>query len=134
MLSKKLLNFTEKEGILFPINFSDLKFNPKRIFYITNVPKNEIRGKHAHLKNCQYLICIQGKIKVYLHNGIKESSRLLTPGISVYVPNLVWDYQEYLTDNSILLSLCSEEYNSNDYIHIFDEFKSILRHNKRGKI
>lgn len=118
-----LKSICEKEGSLFPIEFKDLNFIPKRIFYITNVPRLETRGKHAHYTTKQYIICVAGLINVRTHDGISWTEKLLQPGYSLLIPELIWDEQTYLTGNDILLSICSTEYNKNDYITDFDNFK-----------
>ena len=51
MLSK---NGTEETGILRYMELTDLKFIPRRMYYITDTPKGEIRGKHGHYEDQQY--------------------------------------------------------------------------------
>lgn len=64
----KIKCYKESNGCLFPIDLSYLPFEPKRIFYVTNTPKGEIRGKHAHFNTQQILVCIQGIILVKLYD------------------------------------------------------------------
>ena len=52
MLSK---NGTEETGILRYMELTDLKFIPRRMYYITDTPKGEIRGKHGHYEDQQYI-------------------------------------------------------------------------------
>ncbi len=128
MQSVNVLNrIVEDEGILCPIEFDDLPFVPKRMFYVFNVPKGEIRGYHAHYKTKQLLICIQGMIVVQLLHYGKIENHLLTLGESVFVDSMVWDSQKYLTEDAILLSLCSTKYNKDDYITDLNEFEKIER-------
>ena len=54
---------------LAEIEFFDLPFAPKRVFTVTNVPKNEIRGQHAHYETEQIFICTNGSILVGLDDG-----------------------------------------------------------------
>ena len=44
MYRKNLIEYTDDRGGVVPIDFSDLPFIPKRIFYVKDVPKNTIRG------------------------------------------------------------------------------------------
>lgn len=126
MVIKKLTNFNDARGDLIPIEFEDLPFVPKRIFIVKNVPVRTIRGEHAHHKNQQYLICLKGKIEVVLHNGFKETSKIIKEGESVLIKNLIWDYQKFMTKDSILLVLCSIPYSIKDYIFNFEKFKRIV--------
>ena len=110
---KKLNTFKDSRGSLIPIEFKDLEWEPLRLFYITNVTKNCRRGEHAHFKNKQLLICIKGSIRVNLNN---LAPIILNENEYLYVPNLVWDSQDFLTDDTILLVLCSMNYDITDYI------------------
>ena len=110
-------------GSLTALDFNNLSFDPKRIFYVKNVPKNTERGTHHNTR--QYLICLQGKIQVKLFDGHRETHYLLERNQVLFVDKLVWDTQLYLTGDDILLSICSTEYNPDDYITDIEEFKKI---------
>lgn len=112
-------------GSLTALDFNNLSFDPKRIFYVKNVPKNTERGNHAHHNTRQYLICLQGKIQVKLFDGHRETHHLLERNQVLFVDKLVWDTQLYLTGDDILLSICSTEYDPDDYITDIEEFKKI---------
>ena len=128
MSVRQLKNIIESEGILIPIEFKDLVFIPKRIFYVTDVPKGEERGKHAHFETMQYLICVQGKLIVKLFDGKITTTHSLIKGQSVFVDKMIWDSQIYLTGNDIMLSVCSTEYNPKDYINNKQEFIKLKHH------
>ena len=49
--------FKDHRGLLVPIEFAQLPFMPKRLFYVSNVPKGEERGNHAHYNTKQILTC-----------------------------------------------------------------------------
>ena len=116
----------ENRGSLFPIEFSDLPFQPKRIFIIKDVPKNAQRGGHAHYETMQYLVCIKGEILVHLqYDASKWEEITLFENQSVLIKNMVWDWQKFKTDNDVLLVLCSTSFNKSDYIEDFDEFKKL---------
>lgn len=119
------LKIFNDNGILVPIEFKDLPFEPKRIFHVMHTPKNTIRGCHAHLTTEQMLVCLQGEILVSLYNGKEWNRTLLKQNECIYVDKLIWDEQIYLTGNDILLSLCSTEHNDKDYIRDMEIFKGI---------
>ncbi len=121
----KLKNISDKDGKLFPLEFKDLPFKPKRIFYITNVPLNEERGGHAHYKTKQLLICIKGVIGVKLHNGHNLKQYVIKEGESIFIDKMIWDSQSFLTGKDILLVICNTEYDKEDYIENFEEFKTL---------
>ena len=52
-------------GHLTPIEGGrDIPFQIKRIYYLTRVPENTIRGFHAHKKLEQVLICMNGEVTI----------------------------------------------------------------------
>lgn len=130
MQSKKLKEFSNELGSLFPIEFVDLPFKPVRIFWTVKVPKGSVRGNHAHYKTKQLLICIQGKIEVNLYDGINYHKHVINPGETVFVDNFIWDSQKYLTGDDILIVLCSTNYDENDYILTISDFLEEV--NKNG--
>jgi dTDP-4-dehydrorhamnose 3,5-epimerase-like enzyme len=106
--------FEFKENILWPI---------KRVFSVL-ASKGDIRGEHAHLKCEQVLFCLRGEIMVRYSDGQNEEGQtLLKPnGSGILFPALIWSSQEYLTDECILMVLCSEKFDENDYLRNYDNF------------
>ena len=119
--------FKDDDGTLVPIEFSKLPFEPRRIFYVCDVPRGEERGMHAHHETQQILTCVQGKILVKLHNGNKLSEVVLEENDSVHIDKMIWDSQVFLTGRDVLLSICSTEYNLDDYIDDFDKFLELSK-------
>lgn len=127
-MKNKLKYIDENNGCLYPIELcNDIPFNVKRIFYVTDIPAGEIRGQHSHYLTKQILICLQGHITCILFDGITETKTELYSGESVLVPNLIWDSQIYHTDNDILMSLCSTNYDPSDYINDRDEYIKYIK-------
>jgi len=120
---KKLKIFDDIRGSLMPLEFKDLDFMPKRIFYATHVPRNCRRGEHAHIETKQLLICIKGRIEIGLTDRDNHSEYIeLNENECVYIPNLIWASQVFLTGNDILLVLCSTNFDEKDYIDDMKEF------------
>jgi dTDP-4-dehydrorhamnose 3,5-epimerase-like enzyme len=123
----KVKNYTDvRGGILIPIEFNTIKFSPKRIFSVNDVPKNSIRGEHAHYKTEQLLVCVQGKIIVGLDNGKICEEYELNPGEAIYIDKMIWDYQKFITGNEFMLVLASTNYDPLDYINDKKEFYRIV--------
>ena len=118
-----LRQFVEDNGTLVPIDFSELTFAPKRVFYVAGVPAGDKRGRHAHYETQQLLICLQGKISVCLYDGYKTETIVMEEHGSVFVDKMIWDSQIYETGDDIMLSLCSTEYDKADYIEDINEFE-----------
>lgn len=115
--------FTDSRGgYLIPIEFNSLTFIPKRIFTIADVPKDQIRGEHAHYTTKQLLICVKGSIIVYLDDGKKITEHTLSAGESIYISEMIWDSQKFLTGADFVVVLASTNYDISDYILDKQEF------------
>ena len=97
------------DGNLVPIESNiDLPFDIKRVFYVYGVKNQNDRGKHSHYKTKQLLICLNGKVEVTCDDGINQKTYILSePNKAVYIPEMIWDEQKYLTDDSVLLVLAN---------------------------
>lgn len=122
--------FNDRDGTLIPIEFNKIHFDVKRAFFVSDVPKGEIRGRHAHYKTQQLLICVRGKILVVLDDGKTKTETTLYQGDTIYIDKMVWDYQQFLTGNDFMAVLCSTNYDHNDYIENINEFYVKVRGEK----
>jgi UDP-2-acetamido-3-amino-2,3-dideoxy-glucuronate N-acetyltransferase len=118
----KLVSYIDDRGSLLPIEFKNLPFTPQRIFFVTNVPVDTVRGGHAHYITKQFLICIKGQIEVTLYDGTFWTRKVLNQNESILIPELIWDTQKFLTEGAELLVFCSTEFNTEDYIFDFNKF------------
>ncbi len=119
-------SFCDHRGELLPIYQSHVPFLIKRLFYISGVSKETLRGGHAHKTTKQYLICISGSLEVYLKTDSLKETYSLTKNQGIYIPELVWDEQKFLELNTTILVLCSTDFNEKDYIRNFQEFKLLM--------
>lgn len=117
----------EPDGNLVPIESNhDIPFPIKRVFYVYGVKNQDDRGKHAHYKTKQVLICVHGKVEVSVNDGLKEKKYLLeSPQQALYIPEMIWDEQIYLSEDTVLLVLSNMKYIPEDYIHDFEIFKKL---------
>jgi dTDP-4-dehydrorhamnose 3,5-epimerase-like enzyme len=118
----KFNDFTDKYGHLTPIEGkSDIPFEIKRVYYITNVQKDVTRGFHSHRKLHQVLLCLNGSIKIRVKNPNEEEViELNNPSIGLYIGPLIWREMFDFSEGSVLLVLASDYYNENDYIRNYD--------------
>jgi dTDP-4-dehydrorhamnose 3,5-epimerase-like enzyme len=126
-MKNKLKAFEDEMGCLLPIEFGDLDFEPKRVFVVSNVPVGNIRGNHSHYKTKQYLICINGEVNVLLDDGVAKETIHLVKNESILIPELVWDAQEFLTDDTEIMVICSTGYDLDDYILTYEDFQEAIR-------
>jgi len=124
---RNLESFKDERGALFPLEFKNLPFKPKRCFIVSDTPKNVRRGDHAHYKTEQYLICLKGEIDVGLRDAKGEKLYTLYPMDAILVPRLCWDYQVFKTGEDILLVLASTDYDAEDYIESKQLFEETVK-------
>ncbi len=122
----KLPTFPDRNGLLTVSEFKDIPFEVKRLFWVYNVHDEEIRGKHAHKKCEQAFVCLAGECFINLDDGMNGLHvKLEHPSEILCVPSMVWVENQYNPD-TILLVLCSQEYDKDDYIHDYNEFKRLV--------
>lgn len=124
-------NIKKQYGVLLPIEFSELPFVPKRIFFVMDLEKGHRRGNHAHKECRQVLACLKGVISVYLNDGNEEDTLDLYESDSIFLDKMTWDSYEFVDKNSILVVFCSEEYDEDDYIKDMELFKRLVKERKR---
>ncbi len=102
-------------GDLHYLENSQLPFEVKRAFWITEVPQGAIRGVHAHHKDRQLAVCLQGKVKVLLEDlsGKHYQEVLDEPHRILYLPPLVWS--EFQFDaGAVLMVMAGEDFSEAD--------------------
>ena len=124
-----LKTITAADGSLVPIESNiDIPFEIKRIFYVYGVDGQDDRGKHSHHQTKQVLICLNGLVEVLCDDGENRKIYVLDePNTALYIPELIWDEQRYLSKDSVLLVLSNTNYDISDYIEDYDEFKELKR-------
>jgi dTDP-4-dehydrorhamnose 3,5-epimerase-like enzyme len=121
--------FLDERGSLNLLEASrELPFLPRRIFWVKGVPKGSERGFHAHRTGNQLLFCLTGSIQLTLktHSG-QESLVLSEESPGVWMKNMVWGEQKFLTDDAVLLVFASNEFDEGAYLRDFNEFLELSK-------
>jgi UDP-2-acetamido-3-amino-2,3-dideoxy-glucuronate N-acetyltransferase len=106
---------------------SELPFEPRRYFVVSDVESREVRGKHAHRAMHQFFVCLKGYCSLVVDDGEHRAELLLkSPAVGVHVAPMVWGIQYRFSDDALLLVLTSDKYQPDDYIRDYDEFLSLL--------
>ena len=109
---------------------NQLPFQIERTYWIYDVPGGEKRGGHAYYHLQEFIVALSGSFDVVLHDGEKELRFHLNRSYyGLYVPKMYWRELENFSTNSLALILADNDYNEDDYIRNFDNFKTI----KNGK-
>lgn len=123
----KILDFKEygdERGNLVVVEGGlDIPFNIARVFYLYGSDPDIVRGQHANRRSEFVLINVGGTSKVRVDNGFESRVvELNKPRMGIYIPPMVWKDMYDFSEDSILLVLASEHYDSAEYIRDYDAF------------
>ena len=127
---KKINFFKDSRGKLASIDHKKFNcFSIKRTFFINFLRSKVTRGKHAHKKCSQFIICISGKIKIRtIDSKLNEKNFVLSNfNKGIYIKPLVWVEIVSLKSNTSMVCFADRKYEKLDYINTFIEFKKIIR-------
>ena len=118
----------ERGSLAFGEGKRHIPFTIKRIFWSSDIQGGNMRGNHAHRTCEMVLFPIGGSFDIELDDGEQKTVlHMDDPSQGVFIPPLVWCRLMNFTENAACISLASEEYCAEDYIHDYDEFKRLLK-------
>ena len=117
--------YSDNRGYLSVIEGGlDIPFEIKRIYYLYLVPE-AARGAHAHKSLQQLLIATSGSVDVIMDDGTsKKTFHLDRPWKGLLIPPGLWRDLENFSGGAVLMCLASEQYDPEDYIRDYNEFKA----------
>src|SRR5574344_1457761 len=105
-----------------------IPFEIKRVYWIYDVPGGKDRGAHAYKENEEFIVALSGSFDVELDDGRnKQTFSLNRSYFGVYVPKGMWRTMKNFSTNSLALVLSSTEYDKDDYIMDYEEFKAWVK-------
>lgn len=112
--------------------YNDIPFRIKRVYYMYSTLEGVVRGRHAHKKLEQILVCINGSCKIRLDNGKeKKVVALEKPYEGLYVSNDMWREMFDFSPDAVLVVFASEVYDESDYIRDYDEFLKFVKNKNK---
>lgn len=123
----ELLNFPvhgDHSGKLVALEKGDdFPFEIKRVYYIWDTDQHVIRGKHAHRKLEQVIICSAGSCDFILDDGKqRQTVHLDNPAQGLYIKHNIWREFTNFSKDCVVTVLASEHYDESDYIRDYDVF------------
>ena len=123
------LNIDERGDLVSVELFKLTNHVYKRYFLISNV-KGGKRGGHAHIYTDQVLKVLEGNMILhYEKNADKENKFLNKMSPPIYLPKLTWVEMKEISVDAIILVLSSDEYNFNNSIRSYSEYKKFINQN-----
>lgn len=105
-----------------------LSFRPVRYFIISNVPKDSVRGGHAHKQSKQFMVCLNGSCRAKLDDGRKSENIYMDRlDVGLDLPAMVWVVLDQFSSNAVLLVLSSEPFSEEDYIRNYGDFLMVAQ-------
>lgn len=125
----QLPKITDPRGNLsFFENGSQLPFEIKRSFWIYDVPGGEDRGGHAYKNTEEFIVALSGSFDVVLDDGNEVKIYSLNRSYyGLYVPKMMWREMKNFSTNSLALVVASTEYDENEYIRDYGQFKNLMK-------
>ncbi|MBO6124903.1 MAG: FdtA/QdtA family cupin domain-containing protein [Bacteroidaceae bacterium] len=105
-----------------------IPFRIERVFWTYNIKDGHVRGDHAH-RTCQMVIFpLGGSFKMEVDDGeLQVVLEMNDPHVGILIPSLVWCKLYDFTKDAACVSLASEPYDADDYIHDYNEFKELAK-------
>ncbi len=123
-----LKTFTDKRGKLTLLEIGkEVPFAVERIYWIYDVPAEEERGKHANRISYQYLVAINGSMKVCLEDINGRTDYFLdSKSEGLLVPPGTWNELSNFSADAVLMVLASHSYDPSTYLNTKEEFLDFI--------
>lgn len=122
----RIPKITDPRGNISVIEKDIIPFKIKRVYYLYDVPSGSVRGGHAHKEQLEFLVALSGSFNLILNDGKNEKVvTLKKPNEGLLIPTGIWRELEDFSSGAVCLVLASGEFDENDYIRDFSEFKKM---------
>lgn len=114
----------DRRGNLSVIEGATIPFVSKRVYYLYDVPSGSKRGGHAHKEQKEFLVALSGSFDVILKDG--KSTQIVTlnkPNFGLLIVDGIWRELQNFSAGAICLVFASDEFNEDDYIREYKNFK-----------
>jgi hypothetical protein len=110
----------------------DISFPIRRVYCITGVREGVARGFHAHKKLQQIAVCLNGRCRIILDNGVqRESVWLDSPARGLLIGDAIWREMSDFSPGAVLMVLASEYFDESDYIRDYQAFLNHLTNSSK---
>lgn len=104
--------------------FKQIPFKIRRSYWIYDVPGGCERGGHAYKDNTEFIVALSGSFDVVINDGTNEQTYHLNRSyMGLLVPKGLWRVMNNFSTNSLALILSDTEYDADDYIMDYEDYK-----------
>lgn len=120
-------SFVEGSGTLVALEGEvDVPFPIVRVFTISGMAADSVRGRHALFACRQVIVCLHGVCDVHCDDGREARTvRLDAPNLALDLPPGIWRELTGRTDDTAVMVLCDHAYDATDYVNEIDEFRRL---------
>ncbi len=105
---------------------NDVPFDIKRIFYISDVPINIMRGGHAHIETDQVAIAINGSVRIIVNDGVAAKQITLNcPNQGLFLPRMTWSTLTDFSPGAVCMVLTNTAYEPSEYIRNWIDYLNV---------
>ena len=105
-----------------------IPFSVKRVFWITDVPIDQIRGGHAHWTCHEAIFPVVGRFEIELDDGERDATVVLDdPSRGITVPAGVWCELRHFAPGTVCVVMASQEYDASGYALDRESWKESLK-------
>ncbi|MCR5573671.1 MAG: FdtA/QdtA family cupin domain-containing protein [Bacteroidaceae bacterium] len=109
-----------------------IPFEIKRVHWIYDVPGGLDRGGHAFKQTEEFIVALSGAFDVVVDDGVQKKTFPLNRSyFGLYVPKSMWRTMTNFSTNSLALVLSSTDYDENDYVSDYEEYKAWRKDSKK---
>ena len=118
----------ERGGLSFAEARKVIPFPVERVFWIYDVPRQAVRGGHAHWTCAEVVVPVCGAFTMMLDDGRERTSvRMDSPETGVLVPPRVWCELRDFEPGTVLVVMASHPYDATGYVHDYEDFVRLIR-------
>ena len=123
----QLPKFLDARGNLsFLEQKNHIPFEIKRTYWVYDVPGGEERFGRAFYESEEFIVSLSGSFDVVIDDGSEKKTFTLNRSYyGLYIPSGNWRVLDNFSTNSVALVISSTDYDENDYIRDYDEFKKL---------
>lgn len=130
MKGYKVIDFEvhpDERGKLTAVSeMKEIPFEIKRIYYTWDMPKEAIRGGHAHKVLDEVMICLHGSCDFVLDDGKEKITITLDrPNKGLYVSAHLWRHFTNFSPDCVVILIASDYFHPEDHVKDYNEFLNL---------
>lgn len=100
----------------------------RRVFAVSGVPANGVRGDHAHRWCTQAVVCLHGSVTIALDDARRSCTHVLdAPGTGIRIPPGIWNTLTFSGPEAVIIVFCDHPYDEADYLRDRAAFEALHR-------